>query len=392
MDRLLSMLRDPGVESRDLAAAAGTTREEADRAARLVRGIDAAAPGEIASLPGSLAAAAARAALAAGRADVLAALAAHAEKEVAKEAKRGLHLLRSRGVAVPEPPRSRPAAAPAPPDLPLPAYASAVDVGGEQVIWIARGMPGKGIEVAQAVLSDTDGLVELEVGVVGRKEWRQLVSGLLERGETLGVGSLPRERALGLVRAARARNEASGRPVPQDADPWLAQQGPAPEPPDPAGAFPPLAAGEEADALAASAHLHELPLLRSWLADEAFLRGLAVKLDEVAVSPLYIDERQRAEQMERVLSDGVDAYFDAARRRLLSSRLFRMAEHLAERGDPAHARAAAAAARALAGGTPPSAVPFARLLVEKAFPPRGPSPEAAALGPEAPSPLILSPR
>src|SRR5512143_4042535 len=107
-DQLLAMLRDPNVESREVAATAGVAREDAARAARLVAGIAKATAEDALTLPASLAVAAARAALAAGRADLLAALAAHPGKEAAKEAKRGLHLLKTRGVAVPEPPRPPP--------------------------------------------------------------------------------------------------------------------------------------------------------------------------------------------------------------------------------------------------------------------------------------------
>src|SRR6266511_810844 len=226
-DRVLEMLRDPNVESRDVAAAAGVSREEAARAARVVLGIAKASPEETTTLPAPLALAAARAALAAGRADVLAALATHAAKEVAKEAKRGLHLLQSRGVAVPEPPRA-PAPAPAiAPEPPLPAYATAIDGQGERAVWLPRVVPGKGVEIAQAVLSDVHGLLELQVGVIGRKERRALVKGLVEKGAAMGVGEIDRARAASLVAAARAQNDRSGRRVPEGADLWLAQLGPA---------------------------------------------------------------------------------------------------------------------------------------------------------------------
>jgi hypothetical protein len=366
-------------------------REEAGRASRLLLGISKAKPEEVATLPAPLATALARAAQAAARGDLLAALAGHPEKDVAKEAKRGLHLLRSRGVAVPEPPRP-PAAAPAPPpEVPLPAYASAVDGHGERAVWIPRVVPGKGIEIAQAVVSDTEGMVELQVGMVGRKEWRGIAQGLLEQGAAMGVGEIDPARARSIVAAARALNDRSGRRVPEGADLWLAQQGPAEPLPDPAAAFPPLPADEERDALAASAKLHDLPLMKGWLADEPFLRGVAAKLDEIEVSPLHLDERQRSERLARTVAEAVDAYLDPERRRLLAARLFAIAEHLRERGDPAHAAAAAAAARALAAGTPAAGIPFARLLVEKAFPPEGP-PAPAGDEAAAPSPLILAPR
>jgi hypothetical protein len=138
----------------------------------------------------------------------------------------------------------------------------------------------------------------------------------------------------------------------------------------------------------ASGELHALPLLRGWLAEEEELRALARKLDEIAVSPLYVDDRQRAEQAARAIADAVEAAFAGERRSRWATRLFGVAAHLAEGGDEAHARQAAAAARALARGDSPSRVPFARLLVEKAFPSVAP-PEASA---DPASSLIVSPR
>jgi hypothetical protein len=390
-DRLLALLRDPNVESREIAEQAGVPREEAGRATRIVHGIARATAEEVGTLPGPLAAAVARAALAGGRADLLAALAAHPGRDVAKEAKRGLHVLRSRGVTVPEPPRP-PAPAPAAAEPPPTAYASAIDGQGERAVWIPRVLPGKGIEIGQAVISDERGLIELQVALLGRKEWRALSRGIVERGATMGVGEIDPALARGLVAAARALNDRSGARVPDGADVWLAHLGPASPPPDPAARFPALPAAEEAEALLASTALHDLPLLRGWLPDEGFLREVAARLDEVAVSPLYIDERQKVEQMARVIADAVDRLLDDGERRSrLAQRLFAVADHLDRTGDAASARAAAAAARAVAGGTRGGSVPFVRRLVEKAFP-AGPAdaPPAASPGPE--SPLVVAPR
>ncbi len=199
-------------------------------------------------------------------------------------------------------------------------------------------------------------------------------------------------RARAIVAAARALNDRSGKRVPVGADLWLGQLGPAATLPDPAEAFPPLPPDDEREALAASAKLHDLPLLKGWLAEESYLRAVAAKLDEIAVSPLYIDERQRAEQSARTVAEAVDGSLDADRRRVLTARLFTVAEHLRERGEPAHASSAAAAARALAAGAPASAIPFARLLVEKAFPPSGPSQPGAAPERSPASHLVVSPR
>lgn len=232
LDALLAMLRDPNVESRQIAAVAGCPREEAGRAARLALGIARAKADDVLSLPGLLAAAVARAGLGAGRADLLVALCAHPSREAAKEAKRGLHLLRARGVEAPEPPRAAPPATPAP-EPALHAYASAIDGHGERALWLPRVVAGQGIEVAQAVLSDERGFVELQLALLGRREWRVFARGLLERGRSMGIVAIDAGLAHAMIAAARAINERTGQPPPAGADRWLGQLGAAPALPDP---------------------------------------------------------------------------------------------------------------------------------------------------------------
>jgi hypothetical protein len=390
-DHLLEMLRDPNVESRDVAAAAGVAREDAARAARVVAAIAKATPEDALPLPAPLAIAIARAALAAGRADLLAALAAHPGKEASKEAKRGLHLLKSRGVAVPEPPRPAPPPASPTVEAPLPCYATVIDGQGERAVWMPRAVPGKGVEIAQAVISDTQGLLELQLGVIGRKEWRKLLEGLLDKGRAMGIAEIDPARALGLVAAARALNDRSGQHVPEQADLWLGQHGPAAPVEDPPAPGP-LPEAQERDALAASGALHLHPLFATWMADEAFLREVAAKLDEVSVSPLYVDDLQRSEQLVRTVADAVERYLDDGRRAALVRRLNVLAGDLAARGDADRASSAAAAARALAAGAPARAVPFARVLVEKAFPGVSAAPPPPAEPPAPDSPLVVAPR
>src|SRR5512137_2613813 len=363
---LLAMLRDPNVESAQIAEATGVPREEAGRAARLLLTLARARAEEVASLPGPLAAAVLHAAAQAGRADLVAALAGCEEKELAKEAKRQLHRLKLKGVAIPEAPPPAPAVAP-PPEPPPTAYGSTFDGGGERAVWLPRNVPGRGVEVAQAVCSDVRGLVELHLGLVGRKEWRAFVKGLLERGAGVGVAELPWGEAHARIAAARALNEASGQRVPDGADQWMGQLGPPPPLADPAAGLPPLQAEAEAAALAASAGLHELPVMRGWLAEEPFLREVAARLDELEKSPLALDPAQKAARLEAVVAEALDAYFTVERRARLAGRLTEVAAWLAGTGLPDHAAQAAAAARALLAGTPAAAIPFADRLVRKAF-------------------------
>jgi hypothetical protein len=378
-DALLALLRDPNRETREIVAAAGVPRDDAARASRLVLGISKAKADDILTLPPPLALAVLRAAAAAGRADILAAAGAHPSKGVSKEAKRALYLLKSRGVSVPEP--QRPPASPPPPspEPTVPCYCSAIDGQGERALWLARVVPGRGVEVAQAVVSDEQGLLELHIGMLGRKEYRTLCRDLLERGRDMALTEIGREEAKSIIAAARSLNDTSGQPLPEGTDAWLARTGPAAPPADPAEAFPPLPEEEEQAALRESGRLHELPLVRGWLADESSLRRLAQRLDAIAASSLYVDERQRAESAADVVRDAVAAFFDESRRAIWSRRLFTLAAHLAGAGDPVHARLAAAAARALRAEVDAALIPFARLLIEKAYPSLG----GAAAEPQA---------
>jgi hypothetical protein len=364
--RLLAMLRDPNVESGQIAEVAGVPREEAGRAARLLMTLARVKAEEVATLPPPLAAAVLHAAALAGRVDLVASLAAREEKELAKEAKRQLHRLKLRGLAIPEPPAPAPTLTPPPEPRPA-AYGSTFDGNGERAVWLPRNVPGRGLEVAQAVCSDQRGLVELHLGLVGRKEWRTFVKGLLDRGATMGVAEIEWGEAHARIAAARALNERSGLRAPDGADQWLGQLGSPPPLSDPAAALPVLEAGAELAALAASAALHDHPLLRGWLGEEPFLREVAARLDELEKSPLTLDAVQKGERQRVEVQEAVERYFTPGRRARLAGRLVEVAAWFAHAGLPDQSAQAAAAARALVAGAPPSQIPFASRLIEKAF-------------------------
>jgi len=379
-DRILALLRDPNVGSQEVSDQTGVPRAEAARAARLLVGLAKARPEEIATLPPPLAGALLKAVVAGERLDLLVSLAASNEKGIAKEAKRALHVLRTRGVAVPEPARAPPPPPAAVAEEVFPCYASSVDGQGERAIWISRNVPGRGVEVGQAVVSDVLGLIELQVGVLGRKEYRGFGKEIGERGQAMGVGELDPGHARWIVAEARKRNDASGRQPPEGADAWICRIGAGTPPPDPAELLPSLPDEEERHALAASAELHALPMLRGWLADEAALRALATRLDALAAAGAA-DEAERTRTMADAIAGAVEAWLDAPCRQRLAARLFTVGVHLKAMGLPDRAAQAAAAARALAAGTPGRDVPFARSMVEKAFPDRGASPPPAAARP-----------
>lgn len=373
-DILLEMLRDPNRETQEIATAAQSSREDAGRASRLVLGIAKAKPEEILTLPGSLAMALLRAAATGRRADMLAAAAAHSDRSVAKESKRALYLLKARGVPVPDPVRKQQPSAPAPLEPTIPCYASVIDGRGERAIWIGRVVAGKGVEISQIVVSELTGIVHFRVAVIGRKEYRSFSRDLLERGRSMGVMELDRSRALATVASARKLNDVAGKRPPDGADAWLARLGPVPALEDPRSRFQPLPGVEGQTAVAESGRLHDLPMVNSWLAPEEDLRALTLKLDEMAVSSLYIDEEQRSDAARSAIEDAIASQLDGTRRALWVSRLFSLAEHLERTGDTVHYGLAVATASALHDGADARDVPFVRLLIEKAVPPPASAP------------------
>jgi hypothetical protein len=127
-------------------------------------------------------------------------------------------------------------------------------------------------------------------------------------------------------------------------------------------------------------------MLRGWIADEGVLRALAATLDGLQESKVVADEGQRTAQMASAVADALEAWLDPACRKRLSSRLFAVALHFQGTGLAHRAAQAAAAARALAAGSPGSAIPFVRSMVEKAFPPGSSGSKA-----ESAAPVISAP-
>jgi hypothetical protein len=127
-------------------------------------------------------------------------------------------------------------------------------------------------------------------------------------------------------------------------------------------------------------------MLRGWLADETHLRALAATLDRLQAASVDGGAAQRTRDMEAAIAATLEAWLDPACRQRLATRLFSVALHFQGMGLPDRAAQAAATARALLSGVAGSGIPFARLMVEKAFPAGG------ATSPAAATPVIGAPR
>ncbi|HEY3354516.1 MAG TPA: hypothetical protein VGQ83_14790 [Polyangia bacterium] len=319
----------------------------------------------------------------------LARAAADGDKPLAKEARRALHVLRSRGaaVSVPRPAgRAEPLVAHADAEPEVESIASMIDARGERGVWLCRRDPAKGgITVYQTVLSEDRGLVELVTGRATRKSYRELTRDLT-RNRDFTAALVPTAYARWLIEQATARTQAIGRALPPGYAQARADLGPAARP----AVHPALVAWPDAPSLddAAAAALFELPELRGWIPDEDVVRAVALKLAEVDESRLLIDDKQKAAARRDVLEREIPAYWTAARREGFRERLLETAYLLHRAGrdaDGLRLRAAADTLAPRAPETPPNA--FMRRLFERVLPVE---PPVLAAGPAGPAPLTPS--
>ncbi len=310
------------------------------------------------------------AALAKGDVPALQALSTAADKLVSKAAKRALHRLRARGVAIPEPTAEIATASPSRSAAPAedsrePVLATAVDGSGERAIFLPL-KASRGFELHLAVLSDEKGVLSLTSRQLSRRQLHAFVAELSPDTREM-LREIPLERARALLTAAVELNpggamgtaEAAGIPELLRALPHAEKQESAE-----------LESASSTDASAAlrdSLALFEAPALRSYVPPQDVVLAVGQKLEEVMLSPLLVDETQRLAQMRHALERAATEYFTSQRRSLYAARLRDAAEHFLDRGDSVNADRARAVAAALASDRPIEEIPFARGMFERIF-------------------------
>ncbi len=342
----------------------------------------------IAALPEPLALALVRAAGESQRQDALVELATASQKALAKEAKRELQRLKQRGFQVQElKPRGETVLKP-PPEAEAPVcYASSIDAYGERAVWWSQATRG-GVEVVQAVVSDVKGILAIDALALSRRNFRDFTKRLPRQGGPVTSVEVPKDHARWLIAQAAeegARNGFSPPPAYADA---LRILGPAPQeaPPDPASSIEFGPDGELPHRLAGAA-LFADPLFMTWIPEEEALRSFALKVDEISVSRLFIDDAQRKAAFERATDDAAEAYFTPQRRARYARRLREMAHVLASEGRLDAARTALAVARDLPGEQGPRNA-FSRALFSRALEGRWQKPAESPAPPATPSGLI----
>jgi hypothetical protein len=303
-----------------------------------------------------------------------AAVAAIAEDDSApaaarKAARRGLNVLKSRGIAIPD--RSRVARiAPDGPER-TEAWFLPPDASGAAVFIVAAHTPTGRHRVAQVVLRDVEGIVQVRAFDLSRSQ----LTGYLDEAEKR-TGSRPPEIPVAWARAriatARALHKKNGSIEPLGLDAHADLVGPAPSrsvphPIDDAKVEP--AAG----AVAESAALHAEPEFRSWLPSGDSIRMLIEKIGQ-GLGPEGEQAKDQAKveaAVREALELATDQFFAPDVREIVASRMKDAAISIMSRAgrDRAAAVIATAAAVTSAGliTSPPHEVPFLQGFFQKAL-------------------------
>jgi hypothetical protein len=365
VDELLALLRDPSLTAESIAEemeCAGCPKVSPEDVQRAREGIESATAAQIVGLPEMLALALVHAAGRGSRQDVLRDLAVSPLRMLAKEAKRELQKMKQKGVQVEEiRPQGEAVLKPVPEAEAPSCYASSIDAYGERAVWWAR--PARqGVEVVQVVTSDLKGILAVDALALSRRSYREFVK-RLPRQTVVTTAEIPREHARQLIAEAEEIGTRNGFSPPTAYVDALRILGPAPAttPPRPGANL------ELPDELAhqmAGAALFEDPLFTAWIPEEEELRSFAFKVDEIAVSQLYIDAPQRQQAFHRAAEDAALRYFTPQRRAIYARRLLEMAHVLKVEGRIDAARTALAVSRALEKD---AGSPFCRALFTHAL-------------------------
>ncbi len=287
-------------------------------------------------------------------------------REARKAAQRALHILRSRGIEVPERAREQ-----TPPVFALaerpPSYLSLWDDAGLQMaFWVE---PARGGVSAVAVSWTADEIVQIGRIESSRRQLRQLADATDSRGRMSMIEVTGDYVAWRLARLLRRERESTGMLDERFADAVHALRV-APEqirhPIDERiASAEPLDPREIEERVRTSRSLWSHPWLGSLRAPDDELRSVLLRVDEVASGLLVLNEAQKAEAVEEEVARAAERLFDEDGRIGWALRLRDTALSLMEHGDAEDrqaARTAVAVALALESGRPVREIAFATEL------------------------------
>jgi hypothetical protein len=297
---------------------------------------------------------------------------AAADKVRRKALKRALHLLKTKGVPVPEDLLPRGEAVPqrAPGRGQALAHISQILGNGDRYVILEGPKEILGGNFLVSLVSDVEGFKECHLLSVKPRErrefWDHFKDGLLE------LAPAPPAHAVRLLEEAEAlKPDAEGVNRYRALKPKIRQEWGRPEEaPDLAAVLPPLPPGEQSRLLEQSRDLVFNPLFVTWLPGPEEIAPWLEKLREVQESPLVLSDQQRQLRVGDVVDEAVRALYPPETRDLWRRRLLDTAYFLDLKDLGAEALLAQAAAQDLAAGAKGSLAgenPFLKALVWEAL-------------------------
>lgn len=276
------------------------------------------------------------------------------DKERRKALKRALHVLKTRGVVVPEGllPREEARERMAVLSPAARAYVSPIFGDGQRYVILEgpREFLGRG-NVLVARLSDLAGFQECHLLSLKRKHREELWASFQEQG-LKEFAEPPASYAVRLLEDAFAldqENDPASSYASLRAAIWQ-HWGPPMTEEELAGRFPPLSEAERRLHLERARELARSPLFQSWLPSVEEIAPWVKKVQEVEESPLILTEYQQRARYDEIVEEATRALYPPESRNLWSRRLLEMAYFLDLTGHPEEARAVQAAGEELQAG------------------------------------------
>jgi hypothetical protein len=300
------------------------------------------------------------------------AVAEHGEGPARKTARRGLNVLKARGVNIPAP--VRPASVQqAVPELTREAWLLPPDSGGTLGVVLAERQASGSYNAAFVYFRDGQNILRVQTGSLGLSRIKETMNQALG-GAGYGPVSVPWAWAQYRVAERRAWHLARSVPEPlgMTATQKLLESSPTAAPPHPFDEEGLALGDEDAEKLARdSAVLHQWPEFRSWLPPERSVQELLMQIGR-RLSP---EQQLPREQLDPIIREQVaaatDRYFTPERRAVLAQRMKDSGlSVLARLGETAALQVAAVVHVTRGAGlitNPPSAVQFLTGYFDKAL-------------------------